>query len=374
MPVDGQPDAPSAPWRAASAFTMGAVGVLCRSFLLGLSTTEVHGLDGFLELLDERANVEERQRGLITVSNHVSVLDDPAIWGVLPLSYLFNPDNMRWGLASYDLCFTNKALSTFFTFGQVLPTHRTKHSQFGGLFQPTMTQAIRLLCRGPFIQPNDPPEKPNTSVASPDLIDPFSAGHLTYSTNGDDTFPAPSAYLSRRHSWIHIFPEGMIHQTEDKIMRYFKWGVSRLILESDPCPDVVPMWIDGPDQIMHETRTFPRFIPRPFKNVSITFGQKLDSDEVFGELRERWKRLRAKEEQKCGAMEVGVLNDALKVSDEAVKLREECTMRVRAAVLAVRRSRGLPNEDPKVGLVETYREEGSNREGKKDDGSIVKDM
>ena len=66
MPTDGQPDAPSAPWRAASVFTMGAVGVLCRSFLLGLSTTEVHGLDGFLELLDERANVEERQRGLIT--------------------------------------------------------------------------------------------------------------------------------------------------------------------------------------------------------------------------------------------------------------------------------------------------------------------
>ena len=35
-------------------------------------------------------------------------MDDPILWGILPLSYMFNPDNLRWGLASYDLCFTNK--------------------------------------------------------------------------------------------------------------------------------------------------------------------------------------------------------------------------------------------------------------------------
>ena len=66
MPADEQPSAPSAPWRAASSFTMGTVGLLCRSFLLGLSRLETHGLDNFLELLDERANVEGREKGLIT--------------------------------------------------------------------------------------------------------------------------------------------------------------------------------------------------------------------------------------------------------------------------------------------------------------------
>lgn len=30
------------------------------------------------------------------------------IWGIMPLSYMFSPDNLRWGLGSYDLCFTNK--------------------------------------------------------------------------------------------------------------------------------------------------------------------------------------------------------------------------------------------------------------------------
>ncbi|KAF2714756.1 hypothetical protein K504DRAFT_456948 [Pleomassaria siparia CBS 279.74] len=354
---------------------MATVGALCRGFLYGLSSTEVHGLEGFLELLDERRDVEGRERGLITVSNHVSVLDDPLIWGILPLRYAWNVDNMRWGLGSYDLCFQNKALSTFFTLGQVLPTHRTAHSDYGGLFQPTLAQAIRLLCRGPFIHASEAPQKPDTSVSSPDLIDPFSSNHLTYSTNGRDTFPAAAAYLNRRHSWVHIFPEGMIHQKEDNTMRYFKWGVSRLILESDPMPDIVPMWIEGLQDVMHESREFPRFLPRPGKSVSITFGEKLDGEQAFGDLRNRWKKMRARAERIEGKeLDVGVLNDTLKYSKEAIALRKECTMRVRKAVLDVRRGRGLPDEDPKGGLAETYAIEGGKREGRKEDGSYTRDV
>jgi monolysocardiolipin acyltransferase len=266
-----------------------------------------------------------------------------------------------------------RGISTFFTFGQVLPTHRTAHSPFGGLFQPTITQAIRLLSRGPFLDERTAPERPTSSLKSPDLVDPFSGGHLTFSTNGQDTFPAPSAYLTRRHSWVHIFPEGMIHQTEDRIMRYFKWGVSRLILESEPMPDVVPIFIEGFDNIMHETRTFPRFIPRPFKNVTVTFGEKLDTEEVFGDLRRRWQQLRANEQTAGAQLEVGVLNDALKYSDEAVSLRKECTLRMRKAVLDLRRRRGYPEDDPKNSLAGTWLREGPDREGRKQDGSITRD-
>lgn len=266
---------------------------------------------------------------------------------------------------------TGRALSTFFTFGQTLPTHRSAHSPFGGLFQPTITQAIRLLSRGPFLNA-DPPEKPTTALKSPDLIDPFSSGHLTFSTDGIDTFPAPSQYISRRHAWVHIFPEGMIHQSEQRIMRYFKWGVSRLVLESDPMPDVVPIFIEGFDNIMNEERTFPRFIPRPFQNVRVTFGEKLDMEEVFGDLRARWKQLRAEEEQKSGTLDFGILHEALKYSDEAVKIRIECTDRIRKAVLDVRRQRGYSDEDPKSNLASTWLREGPGGEGRQDDGSIIK--
>lgn len=52
-------------------------------------------------------------------------------------------------------------------------------------------------------------------------------------------------------------------------------------------------------------------------------------------------------------------------------LRIEVTKRVRQEVLKVRRSLGLPDEDPKEGLVETWIEEGPIAEGKMKDGSWV---
>ena len=172
-------------------------------------------------------------------------------------------------------------------------------------------------------------------------------------------------------------------------MRYFKWGVARLILEPEECPDVVPMWIEGNDEIMHEKRAAPRWVPRVGKRCGVWFGENVGGEgregNVFHELRERWRGLVEKEERKRRGrkmggggdgeeeMAVGVLSEELKYGAEAVKLREECTMRVRGAVLKVRRERGLPDEDPKEGLVETWRAEGGKREGQMDDGSLVKD-
>ncbi|MCJ1354449.1 MAG: hypothetical protein MMC33_004438 [Icmadophila ericetorum] len=383
MSADGHPEQPSLPWRMASSFTMGFIGIICRVAMKAGNHSEMHGLDEFLELLDKREDPKKRERGLITVSNHISVLDDPFIWGALPFSYHFNPTNHRWSLGSYDLCFTNKALSTFFTLGQVLPTQRHAHSEHGGLFQPTITQAIRLLSRPPFTQTNlhSPPADP--SLSSPDLRDPFTDGQLTYTTTGLDTFPAPSAYPSRQYSWLHVFPEGRVHQHPQKTMRYFKWGVARLILEPDVCPDIIPMWIEGCDQIMHESREFPRFIPRLGKQVGIWFGENVGGDKegVFGELRRKWRQLVEEDRGKRKALEgveldqgLGILSEDLKYGPEAQELRMECTRRVRKAVLGVRRLRGLPDEDPKEGLVETWAVEGGKKEGRMEDGSWVKDM
>ncbi|KAF2836873.1 hypothetical protein M501DRAFT_1018746 [Patellaria atrata CBS 101060] len=381
MPREESPATPSLPWRASSMAVMALTGILSRAFLYGLSRTEVDGLEGFLRVLDRRKDVKKRDRGLITVSNHVSVLDDPVIWGVLPFRYMFDPDNLRWSLGSYDICFKNRFTSQFFTYGQTLPTHRLAHSPYGGLFQPTITQAIRLLSSGPFSIPPQPSPSlspPQPSHPSPDTqpllpeppSDPFSSNHLTYTTNALDTFPSPSAYASRKHAWLHIFPEGKIHQKEDKTMRYLKWGVARLILESDPCPTIVPMWIDGPQEMMHESRSFPRFLPRLGKSLQVVFGDEVDTESVFGDLRERWRILKAREGV---GQEVGILTEGLKYGVEAVELRKECTMRVREEVLKVRRKRGLPDEDPKAGLVETWVQEGGKREGRMKDGSWVKD-
>ncbi|KAI9815179.1 MAG: hypothetical protein M1826_002093 [Phylliscum demangeonii] len=307
-PPPNHPSKPSLPWRVGSLTVMSITSLISRSVLFGSCKTEVYGLEAFLRILDERKSTERRERGLLTVSNHISV---------------YSGDSA---------------------------TPADAH----------------LLC--------------------PDLVDPFSGPHLTYTTNGTDSFPAPSAYLSRRHSWIHIFPEGKVHQHPDKAMRYFKWGVARLILEADPIPRVVPMWIEGVNEVMDEARSAPRWVPRLGKRIRVVFGQEIDCNEVFGDLRRRWKELRSQEgvgndssqaedgRETATVMEVGILSHRLKYGDEAVELRIECTKRIREQVLRVRRSMGWPDDDPKSGLADTWRLEGSKQEGLMKDGSRVRDV
>lgn len=382
---------PSFFWRSASYQTFLAVSTLSRLFLYTLNKTEVNGLPRFLDLLKSRSDYKTRRRGLLTVSNHISVLDDPVIWGVLPLSFaaFHGYMNHRWGFGSHDICFQNTPLSHFFTLGQVLPTHRKAHSPYGGPFQATMTEGVRLLSKisaskvslTPLNNPKNS-ETYHTPSWPRDCVDPFSdiAPAPSYQSQPSDVrwYHAPSRYASNAYSWVHIFPEGMIHQAPDKTMRYFKWGVARLILEPLECPDVVPMFIEGTDQVMHESRTFPRFLPRIGNKITVTFGKELDVEAVFGDLRKQWRDLVDRDMKARGAAEwdemmLGLVPSSLAFHPEAIELRKQCTKRVRDAVLEVRRTRGLPDEDPKSGLIETWLEEGPKREGRMDDGTWVKD-
>lgn len=129
---------------------------------------------------------------------------------------------------------------------------------------------------------------------------------------------------------------------------------------------------------MHESRQWPRFIPRAGKNIRIAFGEKVDGEKTFGDLRARWKHLVKQQEDaliKKGEFidwELGELTEGLKYGKEAVALRIEVTDRVRKEVLKVRKSLGYPDEDPKQGLVETWIEEGLAKEkGQMKDGSWV---
>ncbi|KAI6246927.1 hypothetical protein HI914_04997 [Erysiphe necator] len=368
-PDEAPPYFPSLQWRFLSSVIMGVTGSMSRIFLYGLSGLEVIGLEKFLEKIERRNDIEGRKRGLVTVSNHISVVDDPLIWGVLPFSHTFNPSNLRWSLGSYDICFKSRLLSAFFNFGQVLPTHRSTHSKYGGLFQPTISQAIRLLSAQPFTPPVDSNHL--------EFYDPFTTGSMTYTTTGSDLFPSPSYYPSRKYSWVHIFPEGRVHQHPHRTLRYFKWGVSRLILESEPMPEVIPIFIDGNQEVMAEDRGFPQFLPRTGKHIRIAFGEIVDGEKVFGELRERWKQLVQNQKQILQEKginvqwEMGELSDDLKFGNEAVEIRKEVTNRVRNEILKLRRSLGYPDEDSKQGLMETWIKEGPKLTGKMDDGSWV---
>ncbi|KAF1808582.1 tafazzin, partial [Eremomyces bilateralis CBS 781.70] len=275
------PAVPSLPRRVTSALTVALGGLVTRTFLHGMNRVETEGREGFLAVLDGRKDVGGRERGLLTVSNHISVIDDPLMWAVIPQRYFMNRQSVRWTLGSHDICFQTALGTQFFLASQVLPTHRLAYSPYGGPFQPTMTQAIRLLSAGPFTSPT--PVHPSISAATTtetsEPLDPFSSPNdtisYTYSTTPTDLIPAPSAYAANRHAWLHVFPEGRIHQHPDRALRYFKWGVARLILESEPCPDVVPIFVEGFEAVMPEGRGWPRWMPRGGKKLRVVFGERV---------------------------------------------------------------------------------------------------
>lgn len=184
----------------------------------------------------------------------------------------------------------------------------------------------------------------------------------------------PPVYAQDRHSWVHVFPEACVHQHPKMFMRYFKWGVSRMILESEPMPDVLPIFIDGTQRMMPEDRGWPRPVPRFGVRLRIAFGEPLDTESVFGDLRAQWQELVKRQETKTRTPHVlGELSDELKYGEEAMKLRIEVARRVREEVLRVRRGLGYPDDEPPgFELAETWRRELTEDKFRSNvDGSLV---
>jgi 1-acyl-sn-glycerol-3-phosphate acyltransferase len=129
-------------------------------------------------------------RPLITVSNHDSTLDDPASWGVLPVSS-FLPGVCRWVMCAEELTFYTAPIARYFGWGQGIPTYRGR-----GVHQPGMELAIERASRG---------------------------------------------------DWIHVFPEGRI-TLEEEFSR-LKWGIGRIIAESARPPIILPVMHRGSSRV-----------------------------------------------------------------------------------------------------------------------------
>lgn len=56
----------------------------------------------------------------MTVANHASTLDDPAVIAVLlPWDIVVRPRLMRWSVCSQEICFETRAIASFFGAGKV---------------------------------------------------------------------------------------------------------------------------------------------------------------------------------------------------------------------------------------------------------------
>ena len=107
-------------WRRSAA--IGLVGSTCRLFMRGgnrLTTHDAHHLD--------RSLARPAGTALLTVSNHIAVLDDPHLLAsIVPLrTLLHGSSEMRWGVCGDDVCFRpGTLLCRFADAAKVLPIKR----------------------------------------------------------------------------------------------------------------------------------------------------------------------------------------------------------------------------------------------------------
>ncbi|KAH6797004.1 Phospholipid/glycerol acyltransferase family protein [Perilla frutescens var. hirtella] len=195
-----------------------AVGAFTKAVANLLNTTTVDNLETLLRL------VRHRPPGvpLLTVSNHMSTLDDPVMWGFkgFPTS---DAELGRWVLAAEDICFKNPVYSYCFRLGKCIPITRG-----GGIYQEHMNEALDRLTDG---------------------------------------------------AWVHTFPEGKVYQ-EDAPIRRLKWGTASLIARAPVTPIVLPIVHRGFEKVMPESYMFGRRPPFPLcnKDIRIYIGEPIALD------------------------------------------------------------------------------------------------
>ncbi|CEQ38742.1 SPOSA6832_00199, partial [Sporobolomyces salmonicolor] len=159
----------------------------------------------------------------------------------------------------------------FFEKGQVIETFRGK-----GIYQEAIDEATRKLDQGNWVR-------------------------VSFSLQWTDGVNKQK--LIKREEQVHIFPEGKIKQDTLHDVRRFKWGVSRILMECETTPLIVPVWIKGLrpvpvagfEQVMDEPRVYPNFLPNRNKDVTILFGAPLNAsvDPLLASYRakfpERWR-------------------------------------------------------------------------------------
>ncbi|KAK3264365.1 hypothetical protein CYMTET_26888 [Cymbomonas tetramitiformis] len=202
--------------------TLGIIGAVSQLWLTCVNTVNIKHHNRFLEAVTLRP----AGQGLITVANHASTLDDPAlISAMLPLSFLWSEsqhEKNRWTMCAREICFKNAFLDCFFRSGKTLPVDRG-----AGTDQPSLTTARELASNG---------------------------------------------------SWIHVFPEGRVSQNGE--MRNFKWGIGKMLCEAahtETPPMVVPFYHRG----MEDIKQIGSAQLGVGKTISVVCGEPIPMDDLY---------------------------------------------------------------------------------------------
>lgn len=344
----------SAFWNYASHATCLGM-ILPTKFLINfLYKPQLHDIEKLDAAL---AKARQEKRSLLTVMNHMSVVDDPSFYALLPMRFHTDIDTIRWGFGAHNICFSSPKLSWFFNLGKILGTKR-----FGeGPFQPSLDAAIRILSPDDTFLLEYSPWTPECE--KPTIVQELTKlGSVPEDVSGvaKSVKPGPestyllmskSPFIRTKTSWFHVFPEGFVLQLKEpnnNSMRYFKWGVSRLILESTRAPVVVPIFAHGFEKIAPEHAEdvgLKRWLPQNLgAEIDIIFGDPI-SDEKIEKYRQEWRDLCKKYTDEQNPTD---LSEELKNGPAAQKLRSALAGELRERVLDLRQKLGkFAPEDPK---------------------------
>ena len=219
---------PLSPYRSVvgSTLIISAVSAFSKLLLTRFNTLHTFQMHNLYDAIEHRP----KGQGLLTVSNHKSVIDDPFLLSaILPARILLRAKEMRWGLCSLDICFQNALISRTLRLGKALPIERR-----GGLRQP-------------FLQ-----------VAAEKLADA---------------------------SWLHIYPEGRVRQHG---MGYSKRGVGKVVADayerSAKLPLVVPIFHQGVENVApqnQQTHKLESAIPHRGQHIYVMAGEPVDIAPIF---------------------------------------------------------------------------------------------
>jgi 1-acyl-sn-glycerol-3-phosphate acyltransferase len=187
----------------------------------------------FLKLLFSR-HANESSAGfvsspIITYSNHISVLDDPLMWGWLPRSCVMSSVSRttRWVLGAQEIMFSSPFKSFFAKKLKVIPIVRGL-----GLNQPGMETVQDAMKKG---------------------------------------------------DWIHIFTEGRVSPSSSTLLLPFRWGIGHLIMshysETRQLPHVIPIALKGIDDVLPLDSVIK--LPRLYKTVEIAIGKPIERQEMM---------------------------------------------------------------------------------------------
>ena len=326
-------------WNFASHATCLFMTLNTKVLLNILYKPQVHGIEK-LDLAFAKAREENRL--IITVMNHMLVCDDPSYVAMLPFRYINHIDNVRWGFAADNVCFGTKWQGWFFNLGKILGIAR-----FGvGPFQDSVDAAIRVVSPDDSLAPKHPLPTYKDAIEIQQLNDAIIAPQLKPNAELTQLLMPLLPFVRKETSWFHVFPEGFVLQLQhpnNNSMRYFKWGVTRLILEATRAPVVVPMFAHGFEKIAPEDITgWKRWFPANLGlEIHLYVGDAIP-DEIVFEYRKKWRQLVLVFADPWSKL--GDLSEELKTGKWAEELRSNLAAELRRHVASLRREAGFPPE------------------------------